>query len=98
MRPAHRWIILYDIRDSKRLTRVAKYLSSVATRVQKSVFEMYGSNSLINKIKHNVAIRLEAEDSVAYIPLCVEDWEKTARLGVAGKDYVDPAEDDTLFL
>jgi len=40
MRLNHRWIVIYDILDKKRLTKVAKLMESFGMRIQRSVFEM----------------------------------------------------------
>ncbi len=98
MRPPHRWIILYDITEVKRLARIAKILVAKANRVQKSVFETFGGTVLVEEVRRNISTVMEEDDTVAYIPLCVEDWEKTIRLGLAAKDHTDPAVDDPLFL
>jgi len=98
MRPPHRWIILYDISNAKRLARIAKILTAKANRVQKSVFETFGGAVLIEDIRRNISKIMEENDTVAYIPLCVEDWEKTIRLGLPSKNHTDPAVDDPLFL
>ena len=39
MRKNYHWLILYDIRNVRRLAHVARIMESYAVRVQKSVFE-----------------------------------------------------------
>jgi len=37
---------------------------------------------------------IEDEDSYAFIPACIQDWEKTVRYGTIKKDYIDPKEEE----
>ncbi|MEM5947017.1 CRISPR-associated endonuclease Cas2 [Spirochaetia bacterium 38H-sp] len=90
----HRWILIYDIKDAKRLRKVAKLSESYGLRVQKSVFELYADRKTIEHIEKSIKHILEDEDSLAIIPLCIKDWEKTVRYGLENKEYYDPKEDD----
>lgn len=99
MRPKHRWIFLYDIKDPKRLTKVAKFAETFGNRIQKSVFEFYADNLLVESIEKNIRILITEEDSIAFVPLCQNDWEKTIRLGTSEKSYTDPKDEEgTLFI
>ena len=83
MKPNHRWIVIYDILDKKRLTKVAKLMESFGIRIQRSVFEMAGSGRLVELVTVRLESILEDVDSVIFIPLCVEDYGKTVRMGTA---------------
>lgn len=65
------YIISYDIVDDKRRTKLAKYLESVAVRVQKSVFEADWNQKIlytvIEKIKRFIN---EEEDTLRIYRLC----------------------------
>lgn len=99
MKVKHRWILLYDISDPKRLAKVAKVAEAYGNRVQKSVFELYADDFTINNIEKRIQMLIEKEDSYALIPVCLLDWEKTVRYGIINKDYEDPIiEEDELFL
>lgn len=98
MRPSHRWIILYDISNPKKLRKIAKIMESFAFRVQHSVFEAYGNIKTIEELRSRIKDILGEEDTVAYIPLCVNDWENTTRLGISTRHREDPCDDKTLFL
>ncbi len=77
------WLIVYDIADPKRLQKVAKLLSSYATRVQKSVFEAEAEYEVIETIreKANRIIHME-EDFIVYFDLCEQDWQKRKKYGL----------------
>lgn len=98
MRPNHRWIVIYDILDKKRLTRVAKLMESFGIRIQRSVFEMAGSSRLVDLVTARLESILEDVDSVIFIPLCVEDYEKTVRMGMAMRMPDTELIDENLFL
>lgn len=98
MRPRHRWIVIYDILDRKRLSKVAKLMESFGMRVQRSVFEMAGSNHLVEMVNARLDTILEDVDSVIFIPLCVDDYEKTVRLGSASRLPETELTNENLFL
>lgn len=99
MKVKHRWIFLYDIKDPKRLRKVAKFAESFGNRVQKSVFEFYTDDFTLNNIEKTIKMMIEDEDSYAFIPACIQDWEKTVRYGTIKKEYVDPKDGEgPLFL
>ncbi|MEM7182592.1 MAG: CRISPR-associated endonuclease Cas2 [Spirochaetota bacterium] len=64
------WIISYDVRDAKRLRRVAKFLEGYGDRLQLSLFKVKVSERDLQKIKFEVTKLTEAEDSVMYLQFC----------------------------
>lgn len=98
MKNAHRWVVLYDIRDPKRLRKVARATEAFAVRVQYSVYEAFGGRSTILKLRAKILGLLDEEDSVAYIPICVQDWENSIRMGSANSHHEDPSNDSSVFL
>ena len=98
MRPHHRWIVIYDIYDIKRLNAVAKLMMSFGVRVQRSVFEMAGGSRLVDIVKSKLDSILEDVDSVLFIPLCIDDYEKTLRVGIAAGLEETEIIDNTIFL
>lgn len=76
------WLVIYDIRDEKRLQKVAKVMESYGIRVQKSVFEIIAKPSTINELYHKIEeIINEDEDFVVYFEVCTEDWQKQSKYG-----------------
>jgi CRISPR-associated protein Cas2 len=77
------YIISYDIVDNRRRYRVARYLESVAVRVQKSVFEADWNQKIlytvIEKIKKVID---ETEDSVRIYRLCSNCQSEIVNFGV----------------
>lgn len=80
------WLIVYDIRDSKRLRKVEKCMESYAWRVQKSVFEASASSETINQLKGRLEGIIDvAEDFVLFFSICERDWQKQEKFGVGSK-------------
>jgi len=75
-------LILYDIRDNKRLAHVAKIVEKFAVRAQKSVFEFEGNDRTIELLRKLVRSEMSEEDSVIFIDLCPKCWQKRLKMGV----------------
>ncbi|MEW6525967.1 MAG: CRISPR-associated endonuclease Cas2 [Spirochaetota bacterium] len=76
------WLVIYDIRDEKRLRRIAKIMEQYGVRVQKSVFEAMCSQETIARMRKEAKTILEKEDSLIIIPLCARCWQKKKQYGV----------------
>jgi len=76
------YVIVYDITDDKRRTKIFKLLKEFATPVQYSVFEAYLKPkdliSLQYKIKETIK---KDEDSVIIYILCEACFKKTVTIG-----------------
>jgi len=84
-----KWLVIYDIRDTKRLHRVAKIMEDYGQRVQKSVFEVEASERVIRRMRDRVKEVMHLEqDYVVYFSICEADWQKREKYG-PGK-YEDP--------
>ncbi len=70
------WLIAYDIRDDRRLRKVAKLLESYGRRMQYSVFFSYLNQRDMEKLKWEITCITEPEDSIIYIGLCPSCVEK----------------------
>lgn len=76
------WIICYDIRNDKRLRRVARVMEAYGTRVQKSVFECWVTREQFDQLRAEIAQRaLTKEDSVRYYLLCKDCQEASETRG-----------------
>lgn len=88
------WLIVYDIRNSKRLRKVEKCMESYAWRVQKSVFEASATEETINQLKLRLEQIIEAtEDFVLFFRICERDWQKQEKFGV-GAEIKEQMSDD----
>ena len=76
------WLIIYDIRDVKRLSSIAKIMEGHGVRVQKSVFEAELAVSELDKLRGKIRKRMAAEDSVIFFDVCEADWQKRIKFGV----------------
>jgi len=84
-----RYLITYDIRDEKRLTKVAKIMKDFGERVQYSVFECNLQESELNMLKSRLkwVINME-QDSVIFYYLCESCFSKIQQFG-EGRNYED---------
>ena len=65
------WIICYDIRDPKRLRRVARAMERFGGRVQKSVFECWLTSPILTELLRLVRKEMDQKtDSVRCYALC----------------------------
>lgn len=69
---AGRWyLVCYDIRDPKRLRRVANILEGHGERIQYSVFRCWLSPSALERLRWELTDGcVTEEDDVLFIPLC----------------------------
>ena len=78
------WLILYDIREEKRLVKVASLIESYGYRVQKSVFEADAPEYVIKELIKRIESIIDIEtDFVLFFEVCERDWQKKE---VFGKD------------
>lgn len=86
------WLVIYDIRDARRLARIAKLMEQYGVRVQKSVFECMCEKAVIEKMRQQAKEILEKEDSLISISLCDVCWQKKMQYGVreAGAGEMQP--------
>lgn len=70
MSDRHWHLISYDIRDAKRLRKVAKLLEGYGTRVQYSVFRCRVDRLALEKLRWQLAQVLKEVDDLLVIPLC----------------------------
>ncbi len=89
-----RWLIIYDIRDPRRLRKIAKMMEHYGVRVQKSVFEAMCRGSVISAMRREARGIMEDEDSFIVFKLCPKCWQKRKQIGVTE----DGPNDDAPFL
>lgn len=70
MAERHWHLISYDVREPKRLRRVAKLLEGYGTRVQYSVFRCRLDRLALEKLRWELAKVLDPIDDLLVIPLC----------------------------
>ncbi len=64
------YLFTYDVRDDKRLRKVAKTLEGYGTRMQYSVFRCYLSPRAMQELRWELAKLIEPEDDLLVIGLC----------------------------
>jgi CRISPR-associated protein Cas2 len=84
---SEKWIVLYDIRDPKRLRKVAKIMENYGIRVQKSVFEIFAPIDVVKRLRYRIQKVILIDDYVLYINVCEEDWQKQIKYGVKACGY-----------
>lgn len=76
------YLILYDIRNEKRLTKVAKILESYSIRVQYSVFESDMPELIMKQMKSRLEKVIDTtEDFLLIFDICEKDWQKRQLFG-----------------
>jgi CRISPR-associated protein Cas2 len=75
-------VIVYDIPDNKRRTKLSNFLEGYGRRVQYSVFECFLTLEEMRKLAAQVKKRLKLEeDNVRFYWISTDDLEKTITLG-----------------
>jgi CRISPR-associated protein Cas2 len=64
------YIICYDVRDDKRLRKVAKHLKGYGERIQFSVFRCRLSKRGVERLKWELTKIMDLEDDLLVIGLC----------------------------
>ena len=76
------WLIVYDIRNAKRLVKVSKCIESYAWRIQKSVFESSATAETIGRLKRELKRIIDAEeDFILFFEICERDFQKKEKFG-----------------
>lgn len=64
------YLVTYDVRDDKRLRKVAKHLKGYGTRLQYSVFRCWLSHTDTQRLCWELTSLLDPADDILFIPLC----------------------------
>ncbi|MGR9108435.1 MAG: CRISPR-associated endonuclease Cas2 [Gammaproteobacteria bacterium] len=68
------YVVCYDIRDARRLRRVANEMENFGTRVLKSVFECHLGEADLKTLKEQLLRWIETDhDQVRIYPVCTKD-------------------------
>ena len=71
------YLICFDVRDAKRLRKIANEMENFGNRVQRSVFECHLEASQVQDLQQRLENWLEtSEDQVRYYRLCGKDKEQ----------------------
>lgn len=68
--PSIWYLVSYDVRDPKRLRKVAKRLEGYGSRVQLSVFRVRLTRDTLEKLRLELTQLMAIEDDLLVIPLC----------------------------
>ena len=93
------YLVCYDVRDTKRLRKVARHLEGYGTRLQYSIFRCWLSPQQVQRLRWELTERLVTpEDDVMFIPLCARCLEGLAVAHSASKrpDWPDAPESHTI--
>lgn len=74
-------VIAYDIEDDKKRRAVVKLLQPWGTRVNKSVFECFLSDTELVKLKEKLKKIRKGDDSILVYRLCIDCLDKVERYG-----------------
>ncbi|MDY3939327.1 MAG: CRISPR-associated endonuclease Cas2 [Spirochaetia bacterium] len=87
-------LVVYDIRDARRLRQVAEIAGSYGCRIQKSVFIVNGNEEIIEKLLQKCRRVIQEDDSVLTVPLCGKDWKNCEFYGIRQREEFE----ETTFL
>jgi len=74
------WTLLsYDVREEKRLRKVAKTLEGYGTRIQYSVFRCHLTDRQLERLRWELTRIMSEEDSLLIIALCSQCVSKIPR-------------------
>jgi CRISPR-associated protein Cas2 len=76
-------LVAYDVSDNRRRTRLVKRLGRYAQRVQRSVFEAYLTDPLLDQMIRTLRDTIEPTDDVRIYRLCKTCREQEICLGAA---------------
>ena len=72
------YVVSYDVRDSKRLRKVAKHLEGYGERLQYSVFRCCLTERNLERMRWELTKIMEKEDNLLVIGLCARCGAKVA--------------------
>lgn len=75
------WLVIYDVRDPRRLAKIAREMTHFGIRVQQSVFEIQAPEGLVRVLRKRVQKLMADEDYVVYFDICERDWQKREKYG-----------------
>ena len=75
------YMICYDVRDSKRLYRVAKCLEGYGERIQYSIFRCRLTKRQLSRMKWELTKLMEKEDALLVVGLCNRCAERVKSKG-----------------
>lgn len=96
MKEVEHWMILYDIRDAKRLRKVEKCVSDYGWRLQKSIFESDFKECYLRSMKRKLKNIIDNTDFILIFKICERDWQKRELYGKAAKG--NPMSDKYMIL
>lgn len=86
------WLIMYDIKDIRRLRKVSRIAEKYGKRVQNSVFEAFVDSSIIKLLRSRINKVIDkSEDSVVYLVMCETDWNRRNKFGKGKSEEIDEA-------
>jgi len=89
MSKRHRFLVCYDIADSKRLRRVAKVCESYGSRIQFSVFESALSSTMLASLRAELdSIINHDTDQILFVDLGGDDASTPFTMEYLGLPYV----------
>lgn len=85
-------LITYDVRDAKRLRKVARLLEGFGTRIQYSVFRCRLDRAALEKLHWQLNQIMDDVDDLLVMPMCSSCASKVPRHSTGDQsDWVDAA-------
>lgn len=90
MAARHWHLVGYDVRDPKRLRRVARTLEGYGERVQYSLFRCRLDGRTVEKLRHELGRILADEDDLLIVPVCETCAGRIAARSTDGDGWAGP--------
>lgn len=69
-------VVVYDIVDDNRRTRIARLFEPYGTRINRSVYECMFTKSQLEKLQNVIEGMVREEDQVAIYPICIDCYAR----------------------
>lgn len=91
MSEKHWHLIAYDVREPKRLRRVARILEGYGTRIQYSIFRCRLDREALEKLHWELSKEMDVTDDLLVMPMCACCAAKVPRHSTGDQsDWADP--------
>lgn len=74
-------MVCYDIRNPKRLRRIAQLMEGWGVRVQFSIFRCHLDDKSREQLRWKLSELMEKEDSVLFVPVCASCSRRVSSMG-----------------
>jgi len=82
------YLISYDISNTKKRTKLSKFLENKGRRLQKSLFVLELKKNRLRGFKKDIELIMVKEGDILIIPLCRGSIDKVEKFGTLDHEYL----------